>query len=127
MNINRLSQFIDALKNWNSVRHTIEFRHSSWFEDEVADLLSQHNIAVCQSDAGDWPLWQCVTADFVYVRLHGKPQTYVSNYSVAKLEKWAGQTKRWLKQGQDVFIYFDNDAEVKAPFNALSLQKLLQV
>jgi len=125
ININRLSHFIEALKNWDSTRHTIEFRHSSWFDDSVAELLSQNNIAVCQSDAGDWPLWQCVTADFIYVRLHGKPQTYVSNYSVTKLGKWANQTKLWLKQKRDVFIYFDNDAEVKAPFNALSLQKLL--
>lgn len=127
INLNRLSQFVDALKSWDTVRHTIEFRHSSWFDDAVAELLTQHNIAVCQSDAGDWPLWQCVTADFVYVRLHGKPQTYASNYSVAKLEKWASQTKLWLKQKRDVFIYFDNDADAKAPLNALSLQKLLQV
>ena len=126
MNLNRLSQFINALNSWNTVRHTIEFRHNSWFDNTVAELLTQHNIAVCQSDASDWPLWQCVTADFVYVRLHGKPQTYASNYSVAKLEKWASQAKLWLKQNRDVFIYFDNDAEAKAPFNALSLQKLLQ-
>ena len=126
VNTKRLRQFIETLKSWDTVRHTIEFRHNSWFEDDVAELLNKNNVAVCQSDAGDWPLWDCVTADFVYVRLHGKPHTYASNYSVTKLEKWASQTKLWLKQKRDVFIYFDNDAEVKAPFNALSLQKLLQ-
>lgn len=126
-NINRLSHLIEALETWDTVRHTIEFRHSSWFDDAVAERLNQHNVAVCQSDAGDWPLWQRVTADFVYIRLHGKPHTYASNYSVTKLEKWASQAKLWLKQKRDVFIYFDNDSEVKAPFNALSLMKLLQL
>ena len=126
INLARLNHFIVALQSWNTVSHTIEFRDPSWFDDRVADLLRQHNIAVCQSDAGSWPLWQCITADFVYVRLHGKPQTYSSNYSVAKLEKWASQAQLWLKQNRDVYIYFDNDAEAKAPFNALSLQKLLQ-
>jgi uncharacterized protein YecE (DUF72 family) len=126
INLNRLNDFIVALKSWDTVRHTIEFRDPSWFDDSVSDLLCQNNIAVCQSDAGNWPLWQCFTADFVYVRLHGKPQTYASNYSVTKLENWANQMKLWLKQNRDVFIYFDNDTEAKAPFNALSLQKLLQ-
>jgi uncharacterized protein YecE (DUF72 family) len=125
VNINRLSLFIDSLANWDSVRHTIEFRHGSWFEPEVADMLRQANIAVCQSDAGDWPLWREVTADFVYLRLHGKPHTYVSNYSIGKLSALASEVKTWLNQKRDVHVYFDNDAEGRAPSNALSLQRLL--
>jgi len=121
ININRLQQFLDALKQWDTARHSIEFRHASWFEDDVADLLSQYNVAVCQSDAGDWPLWQRVTSDFVYVRLHGRPTTYVSNYSPGKLSVWESKIKSWAKQKRDVFTYFDNDADGRAPLNALSL------
>ncbi|WP_455206807.1 DUF72 domain-containing protein [Kaarinaea lacus] len=125
LNLNRLELFVDALANWDSVRHAIEFRHNSWFISEVAELLRNHNIAACQSDAGDWPLWQIVTTDFVYLRLHGKPQTYVSNYSAGKLSILASEAKKWLKQGLDVHAYFDNDADSRAPLNALSLQKLI--
>ena len=125
LNLNRLSIFIDALTKWNSVRHTIEFRHSSWFESAVAELLRNNNIAVCQSDAGDWPMWREITADFVYLRLHGNPTTYVSNYSPTKLVKLAGEIRTWLKQGLDVHAYFDNDANARAPLNARSLQKLI--
>ncbi|WP_455220577.1 DUF72 domain-containing protein [Kaarinaea lacus] len=125
LNFSRLNIFIDALQMWNSVRHTVEFRHSSWFESEVAELLRHNNIAVCQSDAGDWPIWREVTADFVYLRLHGNPTTYVSNYSRAKLAKLASEIRTWLKQGLDVHVYFDNDADARAPLNALSLRKLI--
>ena len=125
MHIDRLSVFVDALATWNSVRHAIEFRHDSWFEMEVAELLRNNNIAVCQSDAGDWPLWKEVTADFVYLRLHGNPTTYVSNYSPAKLARLASEINTLLKQGRDVYAYFDNDAEARAPRNALTLQNLI--
>ena len=123
--LDRLALFIDALVKWDSVRHAIEFRHSSWFTKDIAELLRRDNIAVCQSDAGDWPLWQEVTADFVYLRLHGNPTTYVSNYSPAKLTNLASKIKTWLKRGLDVHVYFDNDTQARAPRNALSLQKLV--
>ncbi|MGD8570452.1 MAG: DUF72 domain-containing protein [Gammaproteobacteria bacterium] len=125
-NTDRLATFLDALKSWRNVRHTIEFRDASWFADDVATLLQQHSVGVCQSDAGDWPLWPAVTADFVYIRLHGNPQTYASNYSPAKLSKWSRQIKSWLRQKRDVYVYFDNDANGRAPMNALSLLKLLE-
>jgi uncharacterized protein YecE (DUF72 family) len=127
LNINRLTTFIDALAKWNNVRHTIEFRHNSWFETQVAEILRDANIAVCQSDAGDWPVWREVTADFVYLRLHGNPVTYLSNYPPGKLSRLAGEARTWLRQDLDVHVYFDNDAEARAPFNALSLQKLIDV
>lgn len=126
VNISRLSSFLDALTAWDSVRHTIEFRDDSWFHDDTLNLLQQYNVAACQSDAGDWPLWSAVTADFVYVRLHGNPQTYASNYSPAKLAKWASKIRSWIKQQRDVYVYFDNDANSRAPVNAMSLRKLLQ-
>lgn len=117
----RLQDFAAALRQWTTVRHAVEFRHDSWFADEVAAILSEHAIAVCQSDAADWPLWDAVTTDMVYVRLHGHTRTYASAYSDALLDDWATKARRWLKEGRDVHVYFDNDSEGHAPFDAMKL------
>lgn len=120
-NMERLHGFARALKSWRSVRHAIEFRHDSWFDAEVAGCLRAHRLAVCQSDAADWPLWDAVTTDMVYVRLHGHDVTYASSYSDNELAQWAQRVRRWLKENRDVHIYFDNDAFGAAPKNALEL------
>lgn len=122
----RLKNFVGVLRQWQDVRHAIEFRHPSWFDDETAECLALANIAVCQSDAEAWPIWALVTADFVYLRLHGHTRTYVSSYSDQELAAWAARIAGWLAQGKDVHVYFDNDAECAAPFNALALQALLE-
>lgn len=122
----RLKGFIDALQIWDDVRHCIEFRHASWFDDETADCLAESNIAVCVSDAENWPLWDRITANLVYVRLHGHLHTYASRYADSDLAQWAARVSGWLAQGKDVHVYFDNDAECAAPFNALTLQALLK-
>ncbi len=121
----RLQGFIDALKQWPEVRHSIEFRHASWFDDETADRLAQANIAVCLSDAETWPMWDRITTNLVYIRLHGHTGTYASSYSAAELADWAERITQWLKEGREVHVYFDNDAECAAPFNALTLQTML--
>jgi len=124
-NVERLERFADALHSWDQPRHTIEFRHASWFDDQVANLLSRHRIAVCQSDAAGWPIWERVTADMVYIRLHGHTQTYASNYSDSELQSWAKKISRWREEGRDVHVYFDNDALCYAPYNALRLLELI--
>lgn len=123
----RFDGFARALQSWAEIRHAVEFRHESWFDDEVAACLREHRIAVCQSDAADWPLWDAVTADLVYVRLHGHTQTYASAYSDAELRDWARKARCWLDEGRDVHVYFDNDALGHAPRNALQLMDLLGV
>lgn len=125
-NLERLTQFARALKRWPKARHAIEFRHPSWFDTEVADCLKQHGIANCQSDAADWPLWDVVTTDLVYLRLHGHSRTYASGYSKARLESWTEKIRRWHKKGYDVHVYFDNDAEGRAPYDALKLLELVK-
>lgn len=120
-NLERLEGFARALGRFRRVRHAIEFRHESWFDDEVAACLREHQLAVCQSDAADWPLWDAVTANFVYARLHGHTLTYGSNYSDVRIDAWAGRVKRWLREGRDVHVYFDNDAFGHPPRNALRL------
>jgi len=124
--LGRLERFARALRNWRTVRHTIEFRHESWFDEQVAGCLREHGIAVCQSDASDWPMWDAVTADLVYVRLHGHTLTYASGYSAPELQRWAARVNRWLGEGRDVHVYFDNDALGCAPTDALALMARLR-
>jgi len=124
-NIARLEGFARALNRWRKPRHAIEFRHPSWFDHEVADCLRAHDIAVCQSDAADWPLWDAVTTDLVYLRLHGHAVTYASDYGERELRHWARKIRRWLRERRNVHVYFDNDALGAAPFNALRLLALV--
>ncbi len=119
----RLENFSRALNRWRTVRHAIEFRDTSWFDAEVADCLRHHAIAVCQSDAAGWPMWQEVTTDLVYVRLHGHDATYVSAYGKTALRAWAGRIRNWLDEGRDVHVYFDNTAFAHAPLDAMQLMK----
>jgi uncharacterized protein YecE (DUF72 family) len=123
--LDKLAGFARALARWRSVRHAIEFRHESWFDSEVAACLQAHRIAACQSDAADWPLWDAVTTDLVYVRLHGHTMTYASAYSEGELRAWAQRAQGWLREGRDVHVYFDNDAFGRAPRDALRLIELL--
>jgi len=125
--INKLATFAAAVDMWPEVRHVIEFRHQSWFDHEVAALMAGERLAVCQSDAATWPLWQAVTADLVFVRLHGHDSTYASNYPRSSLQQWAEQTQRWLSEGREVHVYFDNDAKGFAPWNALTLAEMVGV
>lgn len=123
----RLKGFIGALQQWPEVRHSIEFRHTSWFDDETAACLAQADIAVCLSDAETWPMWDRITANLVYIRLHGHTRTYASSYSKAELAYWAQRIARWINQGKEVHVYFDNTAECAAPFNALALRAILGI
>ncbi|MGR8997910.1 MAG: DUF72 domain-containing protein, partial [Gammaproteobacteria bacterium] len=124
--LGRLKKFIDALQQWHEVRHSIEFRHESWFDDETADCLAHADIAACLSDAEAWPMWDCITAKLVYIRLHGHTRTYASSYSASELADWAQRIDQWSRQGKEVHVYFDNDAECAAPFNAFALKTLLK-
>ena len=123
----RLDTFAAALQGWPEARHALEFRHPSWFDSEVADCLRAHRIAVCWSDAADWPLWGTVTTDLVYVRLHGHTRTYASAYSNASLTHWADRVCEWLQQDHDVHVYFDNDSEGAAPRDATRLIQMIKM
>jgi uncharacterized protein YecE (DUF72 family) len=125
-NIERLEMFLQTLRQWKGTRHAIEFRHKTWFDDEVAQRLMKHAVGVCMSDAPDWPMWDRVTTDLVYIRLHGHTRKYASSYSKPALRKWATRVRGWLSENRDVHVYFDNDAEGAAPKNALTLLEMLR-
>lgn len=109
------------------LRHALEVRHASFETPEFLKLLRSENVAIVVADtAGKWPLIERVTSDFVYVRLHGDEQLYVSGYTPSALRSWAAKIRRW-RRGRDVFIYFDNDVKTRAPYDARSLGALLGV
>jgi uncharacterized protein YecE (DUF72 family) len=108
------------------LRHALEVRHDSFCSEEAVHLLAEHDVALVVADtAGRWPLLERVTSDFMYVRLHGDKELYVSGYSAEALDSWAARIRGWADQGLDVFAYFDNDVKVHAPYDALALMDRL--
>ena len=108
-------------------RHVFEVRHPTYFHSEFFDLLRSHRMAFVIADtAGKFPYAEEVTADFVYVRLHGSRELYASGYTDGELDAWASRVQRWRAAqggGRDVYVYFDNDAKVHAPFDAMRLRE----
>ena len=92
---------------------------------QVPSFLREHRIALCQSDAADWPLWDAVTTSLVYVCLHRHDVTSAAPYSNTQLRAWEVTLRRWLHEGRDVHVYFDNDPSGHAPRDALRLLALL--
>jgi uncharacterized protein YecE (DUF72 family) len=104
------------------LRHALEVRHPSFDDPAFLRLLERAGIALCVADsAGRWPYLEAVTADFVYVRLHGNKRLYVGGYDAAALDAWAARIAAWRAARRDVYVYFDNDVKVRAPFDALNL------
>jgi uncharacterized protein YecE (DUF72 family) len=104
------------------LRHAVEVRHTSFEREEWTDLLASHGVASVVADtAGRYPRLTATTADFAYARLHGEEELYASGYDDASLDRWADWTRAHLAAGRDAFVYFDNDAKVRAPFDAMSL------
>jgi len=87
--------------------------------------LRATNTALVMADSpGTWPVFDEATADFRYARLHGADELYASGYTPSALDAWAERVRAWLADG-DVFVYFDNDAKVHAPYDALELARRL--
>lgn len=122
------------------LRHALEVRHASFVVPEFVRLLRRHRVALVVADtAGKWPYMEDVTADFVYARLHGDEELYVSGYTPRALQAWAKKIRAWndgrdapkakltgppagvRARGRDVFVYFDNDVKIRAPYDAMSL------
>lgn len=110
-----------------AIRHSVEIRHPSFVTPRFFDLLRRERIGLVVADtAGKWPFLEQTPSDLVYVRLHGDAKLYESGYGKAALDRWARRVRRWHSRGKDVFVYFDNDAKVRAPFDALALRNRLE-
>ena len=110
------------------IRHAVEIRHESFQSKAFLELLRRHDIGLVLADtAGRFPFIDEVTSDFVYVRLHGHEELYVSGYDAKTLDLWAARVKQWKRQRRDVYVYFDNDAKVHAPFDAKALVSRLHL
>lgn len=126
------------------LRHAMEIRHESFRDARFVALLRKYKVGLVVADTVDWPRLGDITADFVYARLHGSEQLYASGYSDDALDDWARWFRSWSKSQsprevdrvsatkacvkvKDIFVYFDNDMKVRAPFDALKLAKRLKV
>jgi uncharacterized protein YecE (DUF72 family) len=120
----RLVSFIRLLNRKR--RYAFEFRHASWYDEDVYKILRRHNIALCISDHHDAPSPWLATAKHVYVRGHGPDGTYKGNYSDTALKRWAREIAAWYGQKRTVYVYFDNDQKSAAPADAARLRTLLR-
>ena len=128
-----------AIDRNRRLRHAVEIRHESFLDPAFVTLLRRRRVALVVADtAGRWPYREDVTADFVYLHLHGDEQLYTSGYTPRALARWARRIDAWHRGSEpadaqridgkaprarrrDVYCYFDNDAKVHAPFDAQSL------
>jgi len=127
------------------IKYAFEPRHPSFFTEDFVKLLRKHNAALVFADtAGKWPYSEDLTADIIYCRLHGAKELYASGYSDEELDRWTNRIQKWkvgkqprdakllttesYKPGisRDVYVYFDNDIKVHAPFDAISLANKLK-
>ena len=110
------------------LRHAIEVRHPSFVCDQFVDLCRRFGVAIVLADsAGLFPFIDRRTADFAYVRLHGSQQLYASRYTDAEIDQWAARIEGWAPGLLAVYVYFDNDFESNAAFDALRLATRLGV
>jgi uncharacterized protein YecE (DUF72 family) len=121
-NKERLASFLKMLNKKR--QYAFEFRHESWYEDEILKLLREHDISLCLSDHHDAPSPWEATASFVYIRGHGPAGDYKDRYPPRTLKKWSEDIAKWRKKRLTVYCYFDNDQKTAAPKDAERLAEL---
>ena len=119
-----LESFLSALPR--RMKHVFEFRHQSWLEEEVFEILHEYNIGLCVFDMPSLACPLVVTADFAYIRFHGSTGLYSSCYSDEELADWAKKLANLSANLKATYIYFNNDAEAFAVGNAITLRGYLQ-
>ncbi|MGE3610114.1 MAG: DUF72 domain-containing protein [Bacteriovoracaceae bacterium] len=143
--IGKKIQYNEKINQNTPIKHAIEVRNLSFLNPWFIEILRKYHIALVFADtAGKWPYMEDVTSDFVYIRLHGDSILYVSGYCDEILNFWSKRIKQW-EQGnepdnkltltnerirhikRDVYVYFDNDSKVRAPFDAINLIKKLHL
>jgi len=120
----RLTSFLEILPS--GLRYAFELRDPDWLNEEAYGMLAEHGAAFCIYDFHGRQSPKRVTADFVYVRLHGPYGPYRGRYGTQTLAGWAGAFSAWRDQGKDVYCYFDNDEAGYAVQNAMELRGMLE-
>jgi uncharacterized protein YecE (DUF72 family) len=118
-----LASFLSCLPQ--GFKHVIEFRHQSWLEEEVFEILRQHHAGLCVFDMPDFTCPLLATADFAYIRFHGSEGLYSSCYSDEELASWAKRIADLATNLDSVYIYFNNDVEGFALRNAETIKQFL--
>lgn len=119
----RLNDFLQILDKKR--RYAFEFRNPDWQTSVIIKILQAAGCAFCIYEFNGVKTPDIVTADFVYIRLHGPRRAYQGSYDTCAIQEWAGKIVSWSRQGKDVYIYFDNDEKAYAAKNALALKNIL--
>jgi len=122
LNLERLDAFLKLLSN--EFQYVFEFRDHTWWDKAVYERLEKANAAFCVYELAGEISPKIVTADFVYVRLHGPGDAYEGKYETQTLSGWAGAFSAWKNQNKDVYCFFDNDQNGYAAENARMLQEM---
>jgi len=120
-----LESFLPTLPQ--GMKHVFEFRHQSWLEDKVFQILHKHNVGFCVFDMPSVSCPLVATDDFAYVRFHGSTGLYYSCYSDEELADWAKRLANLAQNLKAIYIYFNNDAEAFAVRNAITLRRYLEM
>ncbi len=126
----KLSIFINCIKRdkvLKSIDHSIEFRHPSWFTEEVIKILRDNNMNLCIAHSSRWQMCEEITSNFLYLRFHGGEILYGTEYSLEELKTWAEKINKWIDNYymERVYIFFNNDAYGFAVKNALQIKEIL--
>ncbi len=119
-----LESFLSTLPQ--GIKHVFEFRHQSWLDEKVFELLRRYNTGLCIFDMPSLNCPLVATADFAYVRFHGSTGLYCSGYSDEELADWAKRLADLATNLEAAYIYFNNDAEAFAVRNATTLRNYLR-
>jgi uncharacterized protein YecE (DUF72 family) len=104
-------------------RHAFEFRHPSWFTNDVYALLREHGAALVVADHPKWPFQaRKLTTDWTYIRFHYGHRGRGGNYSDSEIDTWRRRVAAWRSRA-DVYAYFNNDWKGFAIRNARALQR----
>ncbi len=128
----RLKEFIEMIskissqisRNWQ-LKFAFEFRNETWCDKEIYQILKEKNCAWVIVDSPHWPKREVVSADFVYIRMHGSKVLFASKYTKKELKELAQKIKKWQRQNLDIYCYFNNDAYGYAVKDAKELLRTL--
>ncbi len=123
--LERLIDFLNILQKYSRYRFAFEFRHKSWFSSDVEEILKKFGAGFVQMDHPELPSPKWITSDFVYIRMHGKSYLYAGSYDESDLKILADYIRSLLPGVKDIYVYFNNDADAHAVFNAIKLKEFI--